>query len=121
MHRDVDAYLASLTAPQRRALEELRRTILGLVPDAEEGLAYGVPAYRLDGKAIAGFAASKDHLSYLPHSGSVLELLGDEIGDLRATRGALHFHVDRGLPRVLVARLLDARMSEAGVGPRDGG
>lgn len=114
MHPDVDAYLSSLTPPQRSALEELRRMILELVPEAEEGLAYGVPAYRLGGKAVAGFAAFADHLSYLPHSGSVLERLADELGDLRATKGSLHFTVDRPLPRDLVARLLAARIAEVG-------
>jgi hypothetical protein len=31
-----------------------------------------VPAFVVNGKAVAGFAAFKSHLSYLPHSGSVL-------------------------------------------------
>lgn len=118
----VDAYLAALDSPQRRALEALRRTILEVVPEAEEGLAYGAPAYRVGGKAVAGFAAFKDHLSYLPHSGSVLELLADDLGDLRATKGSLHFTVDRPLPRDLVVRLVEARMAEAGLsGGDDGG
>lgn len=118
----VDAYLTALEPPQRRALEALRRTILEVVPEAEEGLAYGAPAYRVGGKAVAGFAAFKDHLSYLPHSGSVLELLADDLGDLRATKGSLHFTVDRPLPRDLVVRLVEARMAEAGLsGGGDGG
>lgn len=118
----VDAYLTALEPPQRRALEALRRTILEVVPEAEEGLAYGAPAYRVGGKAVAGFAAFKDHLSYLPHSGSVLELLADDLGDLRATKGSLHFTVDRPLPRDLVVRLVEARMAEAGLsGGDDGG
>jgi hypothetical protein len=30
-----------------------------------------MPAFRMHGKTVAGFAAFKDHLSYLPHSGTV--------------------------------------------------
>jgi hypothetical protein len=33
----------------------------------------------VDGKVIAGFAAFKQHLSYLPHSGSVFPELADEL------------------------------------------
>ncbi|HUR55398.1 MAG TPA: DUF1801 domain-containing protein, partial [Gemmataceae bacterium] len=68
----IDEYLAALDDTKRTTLETLRRTILELVPDAEETMSYGMPAFKLDGKAVAGFAAFKRHLSYVPHSGSVL-------------------------------------------------
>jgi uncharacterized protein YdhG (YjbR/CyaY superfamily) len=68
---EVDKYLASLREPKRGTLEALRRTILHILPGAEQCISYGVPAFRLQGKVIAGFAAFKNHLSYLPHSGSV--------------------------------------------------
>ncbi len=37
----------------------------------------GCPAYVVGGKTVAGFAAFKGHLSYLPHSGSVIDRLGE--------------------------------------------
>jgi uncharacterized protein YdhG (YjbR/CyaY superfamily) len=61
--REVDDYLASLAEPKRSTLEMLRRTILDIVPEAEQCICYGVPAFRLQGKVIAGFAAFKNHLS----------------------------------------------------------
>jgi uncharacterized protein YdhG (YjbR/CyaY superfamily) len=48
--------------PKRRTLNGSRATIVSIVPDAEEGMAYGSPAYELRGKVIAGFAAFKSHL-----------------------------------------------------------
>jgi uncharacterized protein YdhG (YjbR/CyaY superfamily) len=116
----VDDYLASLAEPQRTVLAELRQTITELVPEAQECISYGLPAYQLDGTTIAGFAAFKNHLSYLPHSGSVLDVLGDELGDFQGTKGSLHFSTGRPLPRRLVARLLDTRMAEAGLSPQRG-
>jgi uncharacterized protein YdhG (YjbR/CyaY superfamily) len=50
----------------------LRRSILSVVPDAQQCLSYGMPAFRVDGRVVAGFAAFQSHLSYLPHSGDVL-------------------------------------------------
>ena len=69
---DVDEYLRGIEEPKRSTLEALRRTILEIVPDAEQIISYKVPAFRVDGQIVAGFAAFKDHLSYLPFSGSVL-------------------------------------------------
>jgi len=42
------------------------------LPDVEECISYGMPAFKVDGKTVAGFAAFKNHLSHLPHGGSVL-------------------------------------------------
>jgi uncharacterized protein YdhG (YjbR/CyaY superfamily) len=68
--QEIDDYLANLDEPKRTTLQQLRQTIQSIIPDAEQGISYGMPAFRLHGKVIAGFAAFKNHLSYLPHSGS---------------------------------------------------
>ncbi len=111
--QEVDDYLASLEEPKRSTLEALRRTILEIVPDANQCISYGVPAFRLHGKVIAGFAAFKNHLSYLPHSGSVFPELGDEISKYTASSGALRFPVDEPLPKTLVEKLVAIRKRQA--------
>jgi uncharacterized protein YdhG (YjbR/CyaY superfamily) len=68
---EIDEYLQRLDEPKRSTLSRLRRDILAVVPGAEQCISYGVPGFKVDGKTIAGFAAFKNHLSYLPHSGSV--------------------------------------------------
>src|SRR4051794_18578017 len=98
----VDDYLSDVEAPKRATLQELRRAILELLPGAEETISYGMPAYKVGGKTIAGFAAFKNHLSYLPHSGSVLGQLDDALQGYVQTKGSLHFPVDQPLPRELV-------------------
>ena len=115
MTGDVTAYLAALDEPKRSTLEALRRTILQVLPGAEETISYGMPAYKVGGKTIAGFAAFKNHLSYLPHSGSVLDKLGDELSSYDRTKGSLHFPIDKPLPRRLVQRLVEVRLAEAGL------
>src|ERR1700686_3692616 len=106
---EVDRYLASLEQPKRGTLEALRRTILDILPEAEECISYGLPAFRVQGKVIAGFAAFKNHLSYLPHSGSVFPELGDEIARYKTSSGALQFPVDRPLSKTLVRKLIAVR------------
>jgi uncharacterized protein YdhG (YjbR/CyaY superfamily) len=110
--QEVDAYLARQDEPKRNTLQQLRETILSVVPQAEEVISYQVPAFRVEGAVVAGFAAFTNHLSYLPFSGSVLPALESEIAGYGGTKSALHFPVDRPLPKRLVKKLIDVRLKE---------
>lgn len=66
----IDAYLAKVVQPHRSTLKELRKRIREVIPNTVEGIAWRMPAYKLDGKYVAGFAAFKNHCSYFPYSGS---------------------------------------------------
>ena len=111
---EIDAYLAGVEEPKRSTLEALRRSILAVVPDAEQGISYGMPAFRVDGAVVAGFAAFKHHLAYLPHSGAVLADLGDALSSYTRTSGSLHFAVGEPLPDDLVRRLVEAKLARLG-------
>ena len=110
---DIDEYLDGLDEPKRTTLSRLRRDILAVVPDAEECISYGVPGFKVAGKTIAGFAAFKNHLSYLPHSGSVFPELEDDLAGYKRSSGALRFPVDQPLPAELVEKLVSVRMRQA--------
>ena len=107
---EVDAYLAHVEEPKRATLQQLREMIRSIVPEAEEGISYGCPAFRLHGKVIAGFAAFTNHLSYLPHSGAVLGRLRDDLAGYAGTKSALHFPIDQPLPKPLVRKLLQTKL-----------
>ncbi len=109
----MDAYLRDVEEPKRSTLHALRRTILEIIPEAEEVISYRVPAFRVQGKTVAGFAAFKTHLSYLPFSGSVLPRLADDLHGYTMTKSALHFPVDEPLPKALVQKLIAVRLDEA--------
>jgi len=110
---EVDKYLHGVEQPKRGTLEAMRQTILEIVPDAEQVISYKIPAFRVNGKTVAGFAAFRDHLAYLPFSGSVLARLGDELSGYKMTKSSLHFRVDKPLPKKLVKRLIAVRIAEA--------
>jgi uncharacterized protein YdhG (YjbR/CyaY superfamily) len=108
----IDAYLASLGDPARNTLEKLRRSILKVIPDAEECISYGAPAFRVNGKAVAGFAAFKNHLVYAPHSGTVIPALADKLVGYKQSKGSFQFPNDKPLPDALVRTLVKARLAE---------
>ena len=109
---EIDSYLEGVPLEQRQALSELRRRILQFAPEAEEGISYQIPAFRLDGIVVAGFASFKKHMSYLPFSGSVLGELSGEISQYSHTKSSLHFTLENPLRDSLVNRLLSVRKSE---------
>jgi uncharacterized protein YdhG (YjbR/CyaY superfamily) len=76
-----------------------------------------VTAFRLHGKVFAGFAAFKNHLSYLPFSGSVLGQVADELEGYTRTKSSLHFPVGRPLPKALVEKPITVRLADADLPP----
>ena len=110
---EIDDYIDAVEEPKRATLAQLRDTILAVIPEAEQCISYGMPAFKVRGKTIAGFAAFKNHLSYLPHSGSVIPRLAKDTEGYTSTKGSLHFPIDKPLPKTLVRKLLAVRMDEA--------
>jgi uncharacterized protein YdhG (YjbR/CyaY superfamily) len=109
---EVDQYLAALEEPKRTTLARLRQTILDIVPEADQGISYGVPAFKVGGRTIAGFAAFRNHLSYLPHSGSVFDQLRDDLAGYSTSSGALRFAINEPLPAPLVEKLIEVRLRQ---------
>ena len=108
----IDAYLAAVRSDRRRLLQDLRRAIRRAVPAAEECISYGMPAFRVEGGVVAGFAATKDGYSYYPFSGRTLAGLANLVAEYQGTKSSLHFSVERPLPVTLLRKLLRARSAE---------
>ena len=111
--QEIDQYLDALEEQKRATLALLRQNILDFLPQAEQGISYGVPAFKVRGKTIAGFAAFKNHLSYLPHSGSVFPQLKDQLAGYSTSPGALRFDIGHALPAPLVEKLIAVRLKQA--------
>jgi len=111
--QEIDQYLDALEEQKRATLALLRQNILDFLPQAEQGISYGVPAFKVRGKTIAGFAAFKNHLSYLPHSGSVFPQLKDQLTGYSTSSGALRFDIGHALPAPLVEKLIAVRLKQA--------
>jgi uncharacterized protein YdhG (YjbR/CyaY superfamily) len=109
---EIDEYLSTVPEPKRATLEALRRSILAVIPEAEQCISYAMPAFRVNGKVLAGFAAFKNHLAYLPHSGRVFQEI-PELDGFEKTTGSLHFAIDTPLPDEIVAKLITVRRAQA--------
>ena len=105
----IDRHLKKFSGAQLETLQQLRETILSIVPNAKETIRYGMPAFEIDGKVVAGFDGFKKHCSYFPHSGSVLEELEGFPEWCEVSKGTLKFPIGKKLPKTLVRKLISVR------------
>jgi len=112
----IDDYLNPLSADKRATLQKLRKTIQSAAPEAEECISYGLAAFRLNGKPLAGFGASANHLSFYPMSGSITKALADDLHGYDTSKGAIRFATNKPLPAALVRKLIKARIAEIAEG-----
>lgn len=109
----VDEYLATLPEERRRAVEELRRTIVAAAPEATESIAYQMPAMRSHGgQFLVSYAAYKAHYSLFPASDAVVEGLGEQVAPYLAGKGTIRFPANRPIPTALVEKIIRIRLDE---------
>ena len=108
----IDEYLTWVSPKSRTLLQKLRKTIHSIAPEVEECISYRLPAFRYQGRIIAGFSATSTGCSYYPFSGTTLKTLADDLDGYSQTKSALHFGRDKPLPASLVRKLLKARIAE---------
>lgn len=108
----IDDYLDTLSPENRAALQKVRRAVHAAAPGAEECISYGMPAFRVDGKLIAGFKAATHHCSYYPMSGDTVATLKTDLAGYETSRGTIRFPARPGLPATLVRKLVKTRMAE---------
>jgi uncharacterized protein YdhG (YjbR/CyaY superfamily) len=110
--RTIDAYLSKVPPAFRTALTRLRNAIAAAAPDAEEGFSYGVPAFKIGGKALVCFAAFRNHCGFYPMSPKVLTGLADELSGFDTAKGTIRFQPEKPIPVSLVKKIVKARLAE---------
>jgi uncharacterized protein YdhG (YjbR/CyaY superfamily) len=108
----VDDYLAKLPPQQGAALDRLRRQLDRLLPDADETISYGMPAFKIGDRAVVWFAGWKGHCSIYPLTDSFLRSHADALKGFRRTKGSIHFRADAPLPEDVVEELVRARLAD---------
>ena len=108
---NVEAYLADFPKEIQQILQEVRRTIKSNAPDAVELIAYGMPAYKLNGHPLVYFAAFKNHLGfYATPTGH--EEFANELSKYKQGKGSVQFPIDEAMPLDLIARIVKFRVQE---------
>jgi len=109
---DVDDYLAGIEPVERSALQHIRRLAMEVVPDAEDGRSYGMPALKYRKKPLIGFISAKNHLSLFPFSPAVIEALSDRLDGYDVSKGTIRFSVAHPIPDDVVQDIVRYRLQE---------
>lgn len=108
--KSVDDYMATFPAEIQEKLAVMRKTILELVPEAEEGISYGMPAYKYEG-VLCYFAGFKNHIGFyaLPTSHATF---AEELSQYKTGKGSVQFPLSQDLPIELIQKMLKFRIQE---------
>lgn len=91
-------------------------TVLGLAKKysshAIEGMPYGVPGLKLNGKPLIAVAAHKEHFGIYPFSPKVIKEVQELIGNNETSEGTIRFKYGAFPSEELVKRLVELRAKE---------
>jgi len=107
--KTTDDYLAALPMEFRATLETLRARIMAIAPEANEGFAYGMPAYKYHGRPLVYMGAAKRHCALY---GLVTTPYAKELAAYDISKGVIRFPPGKAPPVTLLRKLLRARMRE---------
>jgi uncharacterized protein YdhG (YjbR/CyaY superfamily) len=105
----IDQYIASFPKDTQAILTTVRETIRKAVPDANEGISYQIPTFKLNGKHVLYFAAFKAHYSVFGASQAVRTRFRKELAGFEQAKGTIQFPFDKPVPVKLIRDLAKAQ------------
>jgi uncharacterized protein YdhG (YjbR/CyaY superfamily) len=109
---EVSEYVDGLDEPARSTIGAIYRVARETVPDAVEGVGYGMPALRYREKPLLSIMQAKAHLGLYPFSPAVIESVADRLGGFDRAKGTIRFTPEHPLPDDVVADLVRLRRDE---------
>lgn len=103
-------FFSGLSTKEKKVFEGYIKGISIHVPEATEGVSYGMPAFKYKGRPLIGFGVNKYGLSIYPFDPRVIEDLKTELRSFQTTKGTIRFTVDKPLSDNLITLIVDTRL-----------
>ncbi|MCP2637443.1 DUF1801 domain-containing protein [Microbacterium sp. HD4P20] len=107
-----DEFFAALPEEAKSELERLRTVIRAAAPDAAEGLGYGIPTYRVNGKPLVSLGVAAKHLSLYVMDTDFARTHADRLSAYDTAGGAIRFTPAHSLPTELVEWVVAQRLND---------
>jgi uncharacterized protein YdhG (YjbR/CyaY superfamily) len=109
--KSVDEYIKTFPKDIQSLLDRVRATIIEKAPEAIESIAYGMPAYKTNGKPLVYFAGFKNHIGfYATPTGH--SKFADELSKYKQGKGSVQFPLDKPIPYELIEQIVEFRVIE---------
>jgi uncharacterized protein YdhG (YjbR/CyaY superfamily) len=109
---EMSDYIAGLDDTERGLIERIRARAVSLVPEAVEGMSYGMPALRYLDSPLVSVMSAKGHIGLYPFSPAVVSAVEGELDDYSWSKGTIRFTPEHPLPDSLVDRIILLRRDE---------
>jgi uncharacterized protein YdhG (YjbR/CyaY superfamily) len=109
--KSTDEYISSFPAATQIILQEVRKTIKSAAPNANESISYGMPAYKLNRKALVYFAGYKNHIGFYATPTGHAEFT-EELAKYKQGKGSVQFPINEPMPLDLITKIVKFRVSE---------
>lgn len=107
----VSEYIEAAPNGARKKLREMRACIRKAVPDATEGLKWGMPAFSYK-RILVTFAAHKTHIGFYP-TPSAVKAFAKELSKFNTASGSVQFPLEKPLPLALIRKITAFRVRES--------
>lgn len=107
---NIDQYYSQFTPEYQDKMRQLHQLVKETVPDALEVISYGMPAFKLNGRHLIYYAATKNHLGFYPAGTSTVDTFKN--AGYEVTKGSVHFPWNQPLPEDLLKKMIKVRANE---------
>lgn len=111
MVSNVDEYINQFDGEVKARLLTLRVIVRAEVPDADEGIMYGLVGYKTHKKPLVYFGGYAHHIGfYATPQGH--EEFADDLAKYKQGKGSVQFPLDQPLPVDLIKRMVQFRKNQ---------
>jgi uncharacterized protein YdhG (YjbR/CyaY superfamily) len=107
---NADEYIAAFPASVQQRLQQIREVIKKAVPEAQEVISYGMPAYKVN-SVLVYFAGWDKHIGFYPGAGAIAHFK-DDLLVYKSAKGSVQFLPDEPLPVDLINKIIAYRIKE---------
>ncbi|MFO7526553.1 MAG: DUF1801 domain-containing protein [Ignavibacteriaceae bacterium] len=111
----IDEYINTFPKDVQKILEQIRKTIKEVAPEAEEAISYQIPTFKLNGNLVH-FAAFKNHIGFYP-TPSGQKAFEKELSVYKSGKGSVQFPLSKPMPLSLIRKIVKYRVKESGTRP----
>ncbi|MFM2226390.1 MAG: hypothetical protein RJA07_2592 [Bacteroidota bacterium] len=110
--KNINEYISLQPDIAKEMLEQIREIVKSIIPDTEEIISYGMPAFKVYGRVLVYFAGFKNHCSLFPANASLIAEMKTELKNYKTSKGTIQFEFGKPLPINLIKKIVKIRMKE---------